>query len=99
MLRSHVTLRGSGSTTIFTRGREVASKLTRPARKGETSVEVESTKGFLVGDEVALMDDRMHGWYMAHAIVKEVSPGRLALAEPTTAPASVGRFRDKRRWF
>jgi len=97
VLRSHVTLRGSGSTTIFTRGGEVSSKLTRPARKGETSVEVESTEGFLMGDEVALMDDRMHGWYMAHATVKEVSPSRLVLAEPIHSGHSEGVFHPERK--
>ncbi len=96
VLRSHVTLRGSGSTTIFTRGGEVSSKLTRAARKGEISVEVESTEGFLVGDEVALMDDRMHGWYMAHAIVKEVATGRLVLAEPIHSGHSDGVFNPDR---
>jgi parallel beta-helix repeat protein len=96
VLRSHVQVRGSGSTTIFTRGREVASKLTTAARKGETSVEVESTEGFLVGDEVALMDDRMHGWYMAHGIVKEVAKARLVLVEAIRSGHAEGVFSPER---
>ena len=96
VLRSHVRIRGSGSTTIFTRGREVASKLTSAARKGETSIAVESTDGFLVGDEVALMDDRMHGWYMAHGIVKEVTEGRLVLVDPIHSGHAEGVFSPER---
>ncbi|MBM4033057.1 MAG: hypothetical protein FJ291_14920 [Planctomycetes bacterium] len=69
VLRSHVTLRGAGSTTILTRGKQAHTKLAKPARKGETAIEVETTDGFRPGDEVALMDDPMHGWYMAHGIV------------------------------
>jgi len=96
VLRSHVRVRGSGSTTIFTRGQEVNSKLTSAARKGETSVAVESTAGLLVGDEVALMDDRMHGWYMAHAIVKEVTNGRLVLVDPIHSGHAEGVFAPER---
>ena len=96
VLRSHVTLRGGGSTTIFSRGREVSSKLAGAARKGEASLEVESAEGFLVGDEVALMDDRMHGWYMAHAIVKEVTPGGLVLADPIQSGHPEGVFSPER---
>jgi len=82
LLRSHVTLRGAGSTSILTRGKEAHAKLTRPARKGESNVEVESTAGFRTGDEVAILDDRMHGWHMAHAIIKEIAPKRLTFTEP-----------------
>ena len=96
VLRSHVTVRGSGSTSILTRGPQVHAKLTRPARKGETSVEIESTEGFRQGDEVALLDDRMHGWYMAHPIVKQVEPGRLAFAEPIASAHAEGVFQPER---
>ena len=96
ILRSHVTLRGAGSTTILTRGKEAHSKLARPARKGETSVELESTAGFRAGGEVALFDDRMHGWYMAHSIIKEVGPRRLTFAEPIESGHGEGTFNPER---
>jgi len=79
VLRTHVTVRGSGSATVLTRPREVYSKLARPARKGDTAVGVQSSEGFRAGDQVAVFDDRMHGWYMGHAILAKVEPGRLTL--------------------
>lgn len=79
VLRPHVTVRGSGSATVLTRPREVYSKLARPARKGDTTVAVQSSEGFRAGDQVALFDDRMHGWYMGHALLAKVEPGRLTL--------------------
>ncbi|NUQ65332.1 MAG: right-handed parallel beta-helix repeat-containing protein [Pirellulales bacterium] len=82
VLRPHVTVQGSGSSTILTRPAEVYSKLARPARKGDTAVEVQSSQGFRPGDQVAVFDDVMHGWYMGHAILAKVEPGRLALAAP-----------------
>ena len=92
VLRSHVTLRGAGSATILTRGKEAHARLTRDARKGETTIEVESTKGFRPGDEVALMDDRMHGWYMAHPIVKQVGPKGLTFTAPIESGHAEGVF-------
>lgn len=79
VLRTHVTVRGSGSATVLTRPREAYSKLARPARKGDTAVGVQSSEGFRAGDQVAIFDDRMHGWYMGHAILAKVEPGRLTL--------------------
>ncbi len=96
VLRSHVTLRGSGSTTILTRGKQAHTRLAKPARKGEMTLEVESTDGFRPGDEVALMDDPMHGWYMAHCIVKEVAPKRLTVAEPIVSGHDEGVFKPER---
>jgi parallel beta-helix repeat protein len=96
VLRSHVTLRGSGPTSILTRGKEVHAKLTAPARKGETSVEVETTKGLRAGDEVALLDNRMRGWYMAHCLIKAVEPRRLTFAAPIVSGHKEGVFDPKR---
>jgi parallel beta-helix repeat protein len=93
VLRNHVTLRGSGPTTILTRGKQAASRLTRDARKGETKVEVQSTEGFQVGDEVALMSDPMHGWYMAHPVIKAVQPRELIFTEPIASEHPQGLFR------
>ena len=96
VLRSHVTLRGSGSTTILTRGKQAHAKLAKPARKGETSVEVETTAGFRAGDEVGLMDDKMHGWYMAHCIIQTVEPRRLLFTEPIVTDHKEGVFAPER---
>jgi parallel beta-helix repeat protein len=95
-LHSHVTLRGAGSTTILTRGKQAHTKLAKPARKGETSVEVETTAGFRVGDEVGLLDDKMHGWYMAHCIIQTVEPRRLVFTEPIISGHQEGVFAPER---
>lgn len=96
VVRAHITLHGAGSTTILTRGKEVHAQLTASARKGQTRIEVESTTGFQVGDEVALCDDRMHGWYMAHGLVKNVEPGSITLAEPIESRNKEGVFAIER---
>ncbi len=96
VLRSHVTLRGAGPTTVLTRGKQAHAKLTKPARKGETSVEVASTAGFRVGDEVAVLDNRMRGWYMAHCILKAIGPKRLGFVKPIESGHKVGLFEPKR---
>lgn len=93
VLRSHVSLRGSGPTTVLTQGKQAASRLSRDARKGETVIEVHSADGFQAGDEVALMSDPMHGWYMAHAVLKSVEPRQLVLAEPIASDHPQGLFR------
>lgn len=95
VLRSHVTVRGAGPTTILTRGKQAAAKLVKPARKGESAVEVESTDGFRPGDEVAVLDDRMRGWYMAHGLVQAVEPRRLVFAAPIESGHEVGLFDPK----
>jgi len=92
-LRNHVTLRGAGSTTILTRGKQAAARLTRDARKDEPGIEIDSTEGFQPGDEIGLMSDPMHGWYMAHCVVKEVQPKRLVFTEPIHSGHPVAHFR------
>jgi parallel beta-helix repeat protein len=79
VFRPHVTVRGSGSATVLTRPREIYAKLARPARKGDTTVVVQTSAGFRKGDQVAIFDDLMHGWYMGHAILAKVEPDRLTL--------------------
>jgi len=96
VLRDHVTLRGAGSATVLTRGKEASAKLTRAARKGQTHVEVASTAGFRPGDEVVILDDRMHGWWLAHCMVKSVSPKRLTFAEPIASGHKEGVFQPDR---
>ncbi|MCX7826057.1 MAG: right-handed parallel beta-helix repeat-containing protein [Verrucomicrobiae bacterium] len=95
-LRSRVTLRGAGSTTVLTRGKQAHARLTQPARKGDTSVEVETTAGFRIGDEVGLMDDKMRGWYMAHCIIKQVEARRLVFGEPIVSGHQEGVFTPER---
>jgi hypothetical protein len=92
-LRSHVTLRGAGSTTVLTRGRGAATNLRGPARKGDLAVAVESVAGFRVGDEVFLRDEELLGWYSVHSIVAAVEPGRIVLDKPLSTCHEEGVFR------
>lgn len=92
-LRSHVTLQGSGSTTVLTRGKEAVTGLCEPARKGDTSILVESADGFRAGDEFFLRDNRLGGWYSAHGVVAGVEPGRVILKEPLWTCHEEGVFR------
>lgn len=85
VLRSRVTLRGAGSTTVLTRGKQAFGRLTKPARYSDTSVELSSTEGFQVGDEVMVAARKMIGNSSAHPIVQEVGPTRLTFAGPIRA--------------
>jgi parallel beta-helix repeat protein len=58
---------------------------------------VESTAGFQVGDEVALIADGMGGWYMPHGLVKEISPTRLVFAEALDCGHPEGLFSPEKR--
>lgn len=96
-LRSHVTLRGAGSSAILTRGKQAHAPLTRDARKGDRFLEVDATAGFRVGDEIALLDASMQGWYMAHSVIKSIAPRRLELVEPVFSRHAEGAFRLDRK--
>jgi parallel beta-helix repeat protein len=92
-LRPHVTLRGAGSATVLTRGKEAVTTLREPAKKGDPAILVQSADGFRVGDEVFLRDNRLGGWYSAHAVVAGVEPGRIILEEPLWTSHKEGVFR------
>ncbi len=94
-LRPHVTLRGSGSTTVLTRGKEAVSKLRQPAKKGDTAIAVESADGFRVGDEFFLRDNQLGGWHSVHGVVSGVEPGRVVLEEPLWTCHEEGVFRPE----
>lgn len=96
VLRCHVRLRGSGPATILTRGKQAAARLTKAATKGERAVEIESTEGFRTGDELAIVDRQMGGWYAAHPVVQEVHPRRLVLAGPIESGHAEGIFATER---
>jgi parallel beta-helix repeat protein len=78
-LRSHITLRGAGDLTVLTRGSQVRTPLAAPVKVGDRIIPVKSVDGFRVGDEVAVMDKKQRGWYVTHAHVTEIEPGKLHL--------------------
>ncbi len=90
-LRSHMTIRGSGPATILLRDAGCFSPLAKDCPVGATEVEVRDTKGFAPGQEIALRDTEQNGWYILHAIVKEVKENRIVFDRPTTKDYQVKR--------
>ena len=84
VLRSGITLRGSGPATVLRKEPGAVSPLAAdcPARAAE--VQVSATAGFEVGGAIALRDREQVGWYITHAVVKSVRPGRIALDRPAS---------------
>ncbi len=77
LVRSGVTLQGSGEKTVLRKNKQVGSKLTA-ATQG-TRARVEDARGFRAGDEVAFFDRTTVGWLHGHAVVKEVQGDELLL--------------------
>jgi len=94
-LRPHVTLRGAGSTTVLTRGKEAVTKLRESAKKGDTAIAVESVEGFRVGDEFFLRDNQLGGWHSVHGVVGGIESGRVILEEPLWTCHEEGVFRPE----
>lgn len=92
VLRSNVTLRGSGHGTVLTRDAEVVAPLAASSAKGATRVSVASTAGFRPGDEVTVFDDKMRGWYSAHAIVQQAESGQIVFTSPLESAHATGQF-------
>ena len=82
VLRSNVILQGEGAATVITRGAQVRVQLVQPANRGDLSIEVESTAGFRIGDEVALAQFGMHRDEVELHTITGIEPGRLIFAEP-----------------
>jgi parallel beta-helix repeat protein len=82
--RSGVTLRGSGPATVLRKQRGTVSPLAADCPAGTTEVAVKDSAGFAVGGAIALRDREQVGWYITHAVVKAVQPGRIILDRPTT---------------
>jgi parallel beta-helix repeat protein len=82
--RSGVTLRGSGPATVLRKEPGAASLLAADCPAKVTEVAVKDTAGFEIGGAIALRDREQVGWYITHAIVKAIRPGRIILDRPTT---------------
>ena len=94
-LRPHVTLRGAGSTTVLTRGKEAVTKLREPAKKGDTAIVVELVEGFRVGDEFFLRDNQLGGWHSVHGVVGGIRSDRIVLEKPLWTCHEEGVFRPE----
>lgn len=81
-LRSRVTLRGSGATTVLTRGPQADATLTQTVKGSSRVIHVDSSDGFHPGDEVVVFAEEAHGWQAGHAVVKQVQSSRIVLEGP-----------------
>ena len=81
-LRANTTLRGVASATILQKAPEVMSLLVQDGSVGDRTIEVQNASGFAVGTEIAVMDDRMRGWYMTHAIIEHIEGNVIHLDMP-----------------
>ena len=81
-LRSGVTLRGRGDTTVLARPPLVSARLTRPAQNGDLQLWVDSSDGFRPGDELFLVCDRATLNETVQATVASVEAGVIRLLQP-----------------
>lgn len=82
ILRSNIVLRGSGPATVLQRPAQARSRLTAIAKPGDTSLAVENVNGFEVGADVAILDNKHGGWYVAHRKVFRVENKVIHLDRP-----------------
>lgn len=80
VLRDGVTLRGAGDNTILMRPDHVETRLAITAATGATYVEVESTAGFQVGDDISILAYGQSN--VAHHTIVKIESGKLYLDEP-----------------
>jgi len=91
VLGDNVTLRGSGAGTVLQRPAQVRSALSASVKPGDMSVQVAAPDGFEAGAEVAVLDAKHGGWYVAHRIVQRVEGARLHLDRPLDRDYDVAR--------
>ncbi len=91
ILRSRVTLRGSGASTVLRKQPGFASPLTADCPAGATAVEVKDASGFRVGGEIGIRDPEQRGWHSHHPIVTAVKGNRVTFDTPTEREYKVER--------
>jgi parallel beta-helix repeat protein len=80
LLRDGVTLRGAGDATVLMRPDHEETRLTITAATGATYVEVESTDGFQVGDDISVLAYGQSN--VAHHTIVKIEPGKIYLDVP-----------------
>lgn len=71
-LRSHVTVRGEGASTIISRPRPVIIPLARASDGGRPTLVLPHTRGLAVGDEIHISDNDSFGWWASHCLVRAI---------------------------
>jgi len=80
VLRDGVTLQGAGDKTVLVRPDHVETRLTVTATTGATYIEVESTDGFQVGDDISILAYGQSE--VAHHTIVKIEAGKIYLDEP-----------------
>lgn len=79
-LRSGVTVRGEGPSTVLTRPKEVWVPLAKPGNGVSKTLQLKQrARGLSVGDEIYIGDQATGGWWASHCIVKENGGKTLSL--------------------
>lgn len=91
VLQDNVTLLGVGRRSILTRGKQIATPLTKDAAKDDTVVTVASSEGLRVGDEIAIKDSKHGGWWTAHALITKIEGNALHLDDKLVKDFTVER--------
>ncbi len=77
-LRSNVTLRGAGPSTLLVRPADAHSLATATVAVGDRSIAVEDASGFEVGAEVAF-HGKQTGWFATQALITAIDGNRVTL--------------------
>ncbi len=86
VLPDGVTLRGAGENTVLVRPDHRETRLTATASTGSTYVEVESTEGFQVGDDIAII---AYGQgHVAVRTITKIESGVIYFDEPIAVTSS-----------
>lgn len=93
-LRDGVTLRGQGPATVLTRPAPVFADLRLDTLPNQCDIQIDSSSGFAVGDQVRLMDDLQPMYHSRELLVTEVGPGTLRCSLIYGEPQRVYRVVD-----
>ncbi|MGQ9630978.1 MAG: right-handed parallel beta-helix repeat-containing protein [bacterium] len=90
-LRSHVTVRGQGESTVLRKCDGFRSRLVLDGDYGEERVTVSDPSGFKVGMGISLSDDGVHGFHVSVATIVGIEENTLLLNKPLLADCMVQR--------
>lgn len=86
VLRDGVTLQGAGDDTVLIRPDHEETRLTATVTSGATYVDVESTAGFQVGDDISILAYGQSA--VAHHTIVRIESGRIYLDRPIDVSAT-----------
>jgi parallel beta-helix repeat protein len=79
-LRSGVTIRGEGPSSVLVRPKEIWAAIAQPSDGTRKTVQLKQPpRGLKVGDEIHISDSASRGWWSSHCIVREIDGKTLGL--------------------